>query len=160
MSPQIANMHALAKVLFFITSPLMIGLHELQKIVLEGKQEGKLQQISNFQPNWFAYAMWGIYWMLWWLFQDASVMAGLVAGCSSLTPPNIIQLWYGVLARDYTGKAAGILATQPQVLKHHQKKQNCLQKVTARCLSKKKKKFEKEKGKWQRQMDGQPMFWQ
>jgi len=30
------------------------------KIVLEGKHNGKLQQISNFQPNWFAYAMWGI----------------------------------------------------------------------------------------------------
>jgi len=57
----IANMHALAKVLFSTTSPLMIGLHELQKIVLLGKQECKLQCISNFQPNYFAYAMWAIY---------------------------------------------------------------------------------------------------
>jgi len=57
----IANMHVLAKVLFSTTSPLMIGLHELQKIVLLSKQEGKLQCISNFHLNYFAYAMWGIY---------------------------------------------------------------------------------------------------
>jgi len=57
----IANTHVLAKVLFSTTSPLTIGLHELQKIILEGKQEGKLQRISNFQPNWFAYEIWGIY---------------------------------------------------------------------------------------------------
>jgi len=57
----IANTHALAKVLFSTTSPLTIGLDELQKIVLIGKQECKLQRISNFQPNYFAYAMWAIY---------------------------------------------------------------------------------------------------
>jgi len=57
----IANTHALAKVLFSTTSPLTIGLHELQKIVLLGKQEGHLQIISSFQPNWFAYAMWAMY---------------------------------------------------------------------------------------------------
>jgi len=57
----IANMHTLAKVLFSMTSPLMIGLHELQQIMLLGKQECKLQKVSNFQPNYFAYAVWRIY---------------------------------------------------------------------------------------------------
>jgi len=57
----IANLHTLAKVLFSTTSPLTIGLQELQQIVLLGKQEGKLQKVSNFQPNYFAYAVWGIY---------------------------------------------------------------------------------------------------
>jgi len=57
----IANTHALAKVLFSTTSPLTIGLHELQQIVSLGKQEGKLQKISNFQPSYFVYAVWAIY---------------------------------------------------------------------------------------------------
>jgi len=57
----IANTHALAKVLFSTTSPLTIGLRQLKDIVLEGKQTTKLQKISQFQPNWFAHAMWQLH---------------------------------------------------------------------------------------------------
>ena len=57
----IANTHALAKVLFSTTSPLTIGLKDLREIVLDGKQTTKLQKISQYQPNWFAHAMWQLH---------------------------------------------------------------------------------------------------
>jgi len=57
----ISNTHALAKVLFSTTSPLTIGLQELKTIAFAGKHSLMLQQISNFQPNWFAHVMWAIY---------------------------------------------------------------------------------------------------
>jgi len=57
----IANTHALAKVLFSTTSPLTIGLKDLREIVLDGKQTTKVQKISQYQPNWFAHAMWQLH---------------------------------------------------------------------------------------------------
>jgi len=57
----IANTHALAKVLFSTTSPHTIRLRELRAIILEGKQTTKLQKIRQYQPNWFAHAMWQLH---------------------------------------------------------------------------------------------------
>jgi len=56
-----ANTHALAWCLFSNSSPLTQDLHELFKIMLAGHHSGELQNTGEFQTNWYAHALWGLY---------------------------------------------------------------------------------------------------
>jgi len=57
----LANTHALAWCLFSNSLPLTQDLHELFKIMLAGHHSGKLQNTGEFQTNWYAHALWGLY---------------------------------------------------------------------------------------------------
>jgi len=59
----ISNTYALAKVLFTSSSPLTIGLRELQEIMGQGHFHDKLHLISLFQPGWFVHPVEGLWWM-------------------------------------------------------------------------------------------------
>jgi len=147
----IANMHALAKVLFSTTSPLMIGLYELLKNVPLGKQEGKLQKISNFQPNNFAHAMWAIYKCCNDFFKMHLSRQDLLEGMHLRNPFQDfnyeIACWQeisraGVLA--LLGYSTSSTETSPKLSKT----------TNTRCSKKrKKKKVKKAKGQWKKQME-------
>jgi len=57
----ITNTHALAWCLFSNTSPLTQDLHKLFEIMLEGYHSGELKNTGEFQTNWYAHALWGLY---------------------------------------------------------------------------------------------------
>jgi len=57
----ISNTYALAKVLFTSSSPLTIGLQELQETMVKGHFHDKLRLISSFQPSWFVNVLWKVY---------------------------------------------------------------------------------------------------
>jgi len=57
----IANMHALARILFTPVSPLAIGLKKLQEIVVAGHHLQQLKAVAEFQPSWFANVLWKVY---------------------------------------------------------------------------------------------------
>ncbi len=57
----IANTHALAWCLFSNSSPLTQDLYELFKIMLDAHHDGDLQNTGEFQTNWYAHALWGLY---------------------------------------------------------------------------------------------------
>jgi len=57
----IANMHALARILFTPCSPLAIGLADLQKILVAGYHLHKFKLIAAHQPSWFAHVLFKVW---------------------------------------------------------------------------------------------------
>jgi len=57
----IANMHALAWCLFSNSLLLTKDLYKLFQIMLDGHHNGDLQNMGEFQTNWYVHALWGLY---------------------------------------------------------------------------------------------------
>jgi len=57
----IANTHALAWCLFTNSLPLTHDLYKLFQIMLDGHHNGNLQNMREFQMNWYVHALWSLY---------------------------------------------------------------------------------------------------